>query len=64
MFRGFILLKPDPPDEDQPAFQPVSGLDLDPEVCSPLHYKTQLDSVLQSVIRVLPGIQTIDICIL
>ncbi|XP_022291086.2 glycerol-3-phosphate phosphatase-like [Crassostrea virginica] len=23
---------PDPPDEDQPAFQPVSGLDLDPEI--------------------------------
>lgn len=32
MFRDFILLKPDPPDENQAGLQVVSGLTLDPEV--------------------------------
>lgn len=32
MFRDFILLKPDPPDDNQAGLQVVSGLTLDPEV--------------------------------
>lgn len=32
MFRDFILLKPDPPDDNQAGLQVVSGFTLDPEV--------------------------------